>query len=264
MRLLWCWILALACVPIAFSQNTPTITSGGIVNGAGAPSVQGVAPGSLASIFGTNLASTMAISSTVPLSTSLNSVTVTFNNIAAPIQYVSANQVNIQVPWETLPAGVSSSTAQMVFTNDSGNSTQVTVSIVAVAPALYNLGGQAIAYNLSDGSLVAPANSIPGIPTHPAVIGDPNGITLFATGLGPVDSPVQDGASSSGNALNPPMVLIGGMAAQVTFAGLSPQLVGVNQINVVIPTGTPTGNAVPLQIQAGGVNSNTVAIAISQ
>jgi uncharacterized protein (TIGR03437 family) len=67
------------------------------------------------------------------------------------------------------------------------------------------------------------------------------------------------------NTLTQPTVLIGGVAAQVTYSGLSPQFVGINQINVMIPAGTPTGNAVSLQIQVNGtVNSNPVSIAVSQ
>jgi uncharacterized protein (TIGR03437 family) len=62
-----------------------------------------------------------------------------------------------------------------------------------------------------------------------------------------------------------PTVLIGGQPAQVVFAGLSPQFVGVNQINVAIPASTPTGNAVSLQISLGGVTTSAaVTIAVSQ
>ncbi len=35
-----------------------------------------------------------------------------------------------------------------------------------------------------------------------------------------------------------------------------PQFVGVNQINVGIPAGTPTGDKVSLQIQVGGVTTD--------
>jgi uncharacterized protein (TIGR03437 family) len=60
-------------------------------------------------------------------------------------------------------------------------------------------------------------------------------------------------------------VLIGNVPAQVVFSGLSPQFVGVNQINVAVPAGTPVGNNVPLQIQIGGLTStNQVTIAVSQ
>ena len=59
--------------------------------------------------------------------------------------------------------------------------------------------------------------------------------------------------------------LVGGVASQVTFSGLSPQFVGVNQINIVLAARTPTGNAVPVQIQVNGsTNSNLVTIAVSQ
>jgi len=62
--------------------------------------------------------------------------------------------------------------------------------------------------------------------------------------------------------LTQPTVTIGGVAAQLVFSGLSPQFVGLNQINVVIPAGTPTGNAVPVQLQMGTFNSNIVSIAV--
>ena len=58
-------------------------------------------------------------------------------------------------------------------------------------------------------------------------------------------------------------MLVGGQPVNVVFSGLSPQFVGVNQINVTLPAGTPTGNAVPLQISIGGiVTANTITIAV--
>ncbi len=60
-----------------------------------------------------------------------------------------------------------------------------------------------------------------------------------------------------------PVVLVGGVAAQVAFSGLSPNFVGVNQINVIFAPGTPTGDQVPLQIQIGGLTSTApVTIAV--
>jgi uncharacterized protein (TIGR03437 family) len=60
-----------------------------------------------------------------------------------------------------------------------------------------------------------------------------------------------------------PVVMIGGVSAQVAFSGLSPQFVGVNQVNVVVPAGVTPGNAVPLQISVGGLTStNQVTMAI--
>lgn len=240
----------------------PVVDPSGVSNAAGASSVQGVAPGSLVSIFGSNLASSMAAAGTVPLSMSLSGVSVMFNNSPAPVQAISGSQINVQVPW-----GIAPGTAQLVATRDDGmSSAPVNVQVAATAPAIYNIGGQGIAIN-SDGSLAAPSNSIPGIATHPAKLGDPNGLTILATGLGAVSAPIADGANSADmvrNTLGAPTVMVGGVAAQVMFSGLSPQFVGLNQINVVLPAGTPTGNAVTLQLQMGTTNSNIVTIAVSQ
>jgi len=248
---------------ISAQTPPPTVDPSGVVNAAGPSSTPGVAPGSLVNIFGTNLASTLASSSSTPLSTSLSNVSVTFNNSPAPIQSISGGQISVQLPW-----GLAVANAQVVVTRDDGAaSAPVTVPVVASAPAIYNIGGQAIAMN-PDGTLAAPANAIPGFTTRPAKIGDPAGITILASGLGAVDSTIADGANSADktrNTMLQPTVMIGGIPAQLVFSGLSAQYPGVNQLNIVIPAGTPTGGAVPLQLQLNGaVISNTVMIAVSQ
>jgi uncharacterized protein (TIGR03437 family) len=256
-------LILLAIATVAFAADPPVINPGGIVNTAGAPSVQAIAPGGLVSIFGSNLAASMTLSDSTPLSTKVGDVTVTINGVAAPIQFASPNQINVQVPWSVQlsdPAG----SGQVVVTNAGTASAAAAVTVAASAPSLYNIGGQAIAVN-ADGSLAAPANSIPGFTTRPAKIGD--ALVIFATGLGAVDPAPVDGANSADqqrNTLAKPVVLIGGVAAQVTFSGLSPQFVGVNQLNVTLAPGTPTGNAVALQIQIGSTNSNLATIAVSQ
>jgi uncharacterized protein (TIGR03437 family) len=66
------------------------------------------------------------------------------------------------------------------------------------------------------------------------------------------------------NTLTVPIVLIGGVSAHVSFSGMSPQFVGVNQLNVEVPNTAP-GNAVSLQIQVGGINSpSSITMAVSQ
>jgi uncharacterized protein (TIGR03437 family) len=92
---------------------------------------------------------------------------------------------------------------------------------------------------------------IPGLNTRPAKTGD--ALQILATGLGAVPSPPADGANSLDalRATNTqPNVRIGGDAAQLQFSGLSPQFVGVNQLNVVVPSGAPTGNAAPCRFES--------------
>ena len=116
-----------------------------------------------------------------------------------------------------------------------------------------------------DGTLAWPAGAVPGLTTHPAKIGD--SVIVYATGLGAVANPPADGENSL-DQLRPnlvtPQVMIGGVSAQVGFAGLSPQFVGVNQINVTVPNVAP-GNSVPFQIVLGGITtSDSVTMAVSQ
>jgi uncharacterized protein (TIGR03437 family) len=69
---------------------------------------------------------------------------------------------------------------------------------------------------------------------------------------------IADGAAPGSvltSANTPPIVLVGGITVQVDFAGLSPQFPGVYQLNLTLPSNIPAGNAVPVQIQVGGVTS---------
>ncbi len=271
MRLL---LLALASVLLAGAQ-TPVIAPGGVLNGASFDKTgQPVAPGSLVSIFGTDLAAATASADSVPLSTELSGVSVTFNGVAAPMKdvvHASPDQLNTQVPWEVLPAGTRNGTAQVVVTRNGVASEPLTVSIGA-APGIFTFPGgigQAVAYGNSDGAIAAPGNAALPFPSHPAVINDPNTLVILATGLGDVDPPLVSGHDANDGQLHntvvKPRVLVGGVEAQVVFAGMTPQFVGVYQLNIIIAPGTPTGNAVPLQIVMNGVTSRPeVTIAVTQ
>ena len=258
-------LLTLTFASAALCQ-TPAVNPGGVQNTAGNASSGAVAPGSLVSIFGSNLAGSMAFSDSAPLSTTVGAVSVTIAGYAAPIVSVGSNQINVQVPWET-PTSDSAGPAAVVVTNNGTPAPPVNVTVAASAPSIYSVGGQAMALN-ADGTWAAPSNSIPGINSHPAKIGDPGGIVIFATGMGAVDSMIADGANSSDltrNTLAAPTVTIGGMPAQVISSTLSPQFAGVNQINVVLAPGTPTGNNVSVQITVNGtITSNIASIAVSQ
>jgi uncharacterized protein (TIGR03437 family) len=263
MRALSIAILTICSLSVA-AYAQPSVASGGVLNGASFATGQPVAPGSLVSIFGTNLASTSSAATTVPLSTSLGGVKVTFNNVAAPLNYVSSGQINAQVPFEL----TGSSTAQVVVTNNGTASAPQSLQVASIAPGIFALGGgQAVAYGNTDYQFAAPAGSIPGLTTHPAKILDPQTLVVLATGLGPVNPSIADGVgdpTTIHNTTTMPVVMVGNVAAQVVFSGILPGFPGVYQINIIIQSGTPTGNAVPLQIQMGGITtSNSTTIAVS-
>ena len=262
MKVTYLTILVLVAAVAGYAQNAgnpPAVSGGGVVNAASFAAGQPVTPGSLVSIFGSNLASGTAVADSIPLSSSLSNVSVTFNNVPAPLLFVSTGQINAQLPWDVL-AGAASGTANVVVTSGGTSSAPVTLPVGQFSPGIFAIDfgvGQAIAIN-SDGSLAAPAGSIPGIPTHPAKIGDPTSVIILATGLGALDSTPANGANSLDalrRNITTPVVLVGGQQAQVLFSGASPQFVGVNQINVVLPAGTPTGDKVSLQLQVGGITT---------
>jgi len=262
MRAISLFILAIFSLSLAANAQ-PSVAAGGVLNGASFATGQPVAPGSLVSIFGTNLASTSSAATSVPLSTSLGNVVVTFNNIAAPLNYVSGTQINAQVPFEL----TGSSTAQVVVSNGGAVSAPQSVQLASVAPGIFYFGsGQAIAYGNTDYTFAAAPGSIPGLTTHPAKILDPQTLVILTTGLGPVMPPIATGAGDPTiihNTVTAPTVTVGNVPAQVVFSGILPGFPGVYQVNI-IQAGTPTGNAVPLQIQMGGITtSNQITIAVS-
>jgi len=257
-------------VAAAFAQ-TPVVATGGVVNAASFTLNEGVAPGSLVSIFGTNLASKLATADTIPLSLSLDNVSVTFDNIPAPLLFVNHDPVNGDQINAQLPYAVGTGTAQVVVTNGGQKSAPVNVNVISAAPGIFavNFGvGQAIAYGNSDGQLAAAPGSVSGLTTHPAKIGDPSTLVILATGLGAVNPPVTTGSAITDGQLHrtvvDPVVLVGGVEAQLVFSGAQPQFPGVYQLNIIIASGTPTGDAIPLQLVMNGITTtNQVTIAVT-
>ena len=111
---------------------------------------------------------------------------------------------------------------------------------------------QAASLNVHDGSYNGPA--------HGAV---PGGyIEMFLTGFGPTNPPVPTGAAPPSDtlALIPNVTAtIGGQSVTVQFAGLTPGLVGLGQVNLQIPTGLTPGKY-PVLIRIGGVASAPATI----
>lgn len=261
----------------------PSVVAGGVLNAASftkdaAGHGTAVAPGSLVSVFGTFPGAVQADAATVPFGPTLGGVSVTFNNIPAPVRDVipAANELNVQMPFGVVPTGPAN-TVNVVVTIAGLSSTPVAVPIVPAAPGIFTipptgLGNAVLVFtDPSDnvGKIAAPvsASATIGLPTAPV----PRGSFAFfyATGLGALSPPVADGAGGIDKppqthfATNP-IVMIGGFAASVQFAGQAPGFPGVNQINVIIPSNAPTGDAVPIQVKSsdGSVSSNVGTIAI--
>lgn len=262
-------MIFVACASPALCQS-PAVSEGGVVNGASFSLDQPdkrVAPGSIISIFGTSLAAGPALADSIPISTSLADVqSVTFGGISAPILSVGTQQINVQLPWGEKPPTSGTVNVPVVVTRKSSGASQpVQTPIGQYSPGIFTANasgsGQALALIFPDNAIAAPAGSIPGRLTRPAKPGDI--LEIYATGLGPVMHPPNDGASVSNaesTTIVKPVVTFDGITGVVGFSGLAPGFVGLYQVNVTVPASAPTGSAVPLQIEIGGVTSTKRAV----
>ena len=220
----------------------PQVESSGIVNAASGKSQ--LAPGAIGTIFGERLAKATVTATTTPLPTTLGGVSVTVRGVAAPLYYVSANQLNFQVPW-SIPAGP----AAVQVTVDGVKSNSVAASFLATSPGIF-------AVTHTSGARVSIDN-----PAKPSEI-----LVGYATGFGAVRPTVGVGVSTPVSPLIrtnlSPILTIDGLSAEVLYSGLTPSLVGVNQVNFRIPANAKIGNAQVLLVTIGGQSSQNVTLAI--
>ena len=213
----------------------PAINAGGIVNAASFEAA--VAPGSIATLFGTSLSPGSQIASRLPLPTQMNATSVLVNEVPAPLLFAGPDQINFQIPPGT------QAPAKVVVRQAGVEGAPRPLLLEPAAPALFSVSrdgrGQGAVLH-SNGQLVSAAN--------PAVAGE--ALEIYCTGLG------------ESLLLVVPDVTIGGRRADILFVGNAPGFVGLNQVNVRVPAGVTPGPAVPVRLNHLGRTSNEVTIAI--
>jgi uncharacterized protein (TIGR03437 family) len=223
------------------SGGAPAV--GGVANGASFRS--SFAPGSILSVFGSQLAPTAQSASAVPLPISALGVAVLVNGIAAPLYYVSPGQLNVQIPYQTAAGG----TAQLSI-NNNGQVTTQSFPVAAVAPGIFTD---------PTGALVPAATAAPG-----------QEIAFYITGAGAVSPAIATGAAPAASTplanlpepLQTTTVTIGGIRAAIDFIGIPSGLVGVTQINVQVPSGIAPG-VQPVVVTVGGAASAPATVRIN-
>ncbi len=179
-----------------------------------------------------------------------------FDNVPAPVVYVSSGYASVIVPYEV--AGKSST--QVVAVVNGTKSAPFTVPVTAAVPGIFTAdasgSGQAAVLN-GDGTFNSARN--------PAARGST--IAFFITGEGQT-SPAGVTGSITASIISPQLpvsVSFGSTpAANYAFVGEAPgEVAGLLQINVTIPDLAPTGNAVPLNVSIGTHNTQAgITIAI--
>ena len=215
---------------------------------AGAP----LAPGAVARIFGTDLAPSRAEAPSGPLPPSLNGVTVLVGAREAPVYFVSPDQINVQIPWETEPGREHT----LVVSTNGGFTLPDSITVTPVRPGLYTSqdNGLVVALHL-DGTFVTP--SAPAKPGEDVIVYlEAMGITAPAVAdgaPGPIDPPAAPQAQ--------PGITIDDQEANIVWARLTPGIVGSYQIRFTVPPGSRTG-VLPMWAHQNNVASNAGALAV--
>jgi len=231
------------------AQTGPVASAGGAVNNATFGAGEPLAQGDIVALFGSQLSTASpSVTSGIPLPTNASGVQVLVNGTATPLYYVSASQIDFQLPYEaTSGAG----TIQVVRNGTAGN--LIYTNVTTREPRVYvitNAAGQNITSAHQGDVLV-----------------------IYGVGFGPTTPFVATNTAAPSN----PAATIAGITqgcfgasnpfqkatcATAQFAGLTPTFVGLYQVNIQIPQGV-TGAEVPLYfILPDSSISNTLTLAI--
>ncbi len=222
-------------VAVSVGNPAPTFTVAGVVNAASyAPAP--VSVGEIVVIFGQNFGS-------------LDSTSVLFDNNPSKIIYLTPTQLAATVP---PTAGNGQTTALQIQTSHDVFSAPVSLPIAPAAPGFFTSDasgkGQVAAIN-QDNTVNSAANPAPARSV----------VALYGTGGGALTNDTLPRISL------PVSATIGGVNAQVLYAGIAPgEPDGVIQINVQVPTGLTPGPAGVLVTIGNATTQLGVTLAVSE
>ncbi len=221
-----------------------------------------LAPGSLAAAFGQGLARETAVATALPLPGVLAGTRLVFQKpdksfITSPLLFVSPGQINFVVP--SLPDGA---TPVVATIDDKGVSTGA-VEIQRVAPGLFsaNADGRGVAAAVAlkvaaSGAQTsqltfqcgATRGSCVSLPIDVGGETDQVILLLYGTGI------------RGRSALSQVTATIGGVSAEVLYAGSQGEFAGLDQVNVRLPRSLAGRGEVNVVLMVEGKTANTVTV----
>lgn len=251
-------------VPVQFvveAQTAPIAYAGGAVNNGTFASGESLAQGDIAAVFGDQLTLDAETYPTgLPLPAIIAGTQVMVDGIAAPLFVITGGQIDFEVPFEVPPGPT---TLQVIRNGQMGN--LIAVNIASVTPRFLLLNGGPYAVLNTPGT----SPLVTGNPTHPAKAGDV--IVAYVIGLGQTTPPMTTGAAAAAtppSAVENVKVCLGGttpfskaVCSTPQYAGPSPGLVALYQLNIEIPAGLPSGDTA-MYFFVGKTESNIVQITL--
>jgi uncharacterized protein (TIGR03437 family) len=213
-----------------------------------------LASGEIASIFGTNLASTTQSSTTQPPPTSLGGVSVLVNGTAVPVYFVASGQINFVLPSPLTPGA-----ASVVVHSGSSPDIIASATVQPVAPALFSADASGHGAAAATAIMVTPA----GQSALPVISCTSSGCVTVPLKLG-VDTPIYLTLYGTGIRNAPSLAAvtctIGGVSVPVQYAGPQPQYAGLDQVNVPLTLNLRGLGEVDVIVTVSGQASNAVRV----
>lgn len=208
-----------------------------------------VSPGSIATLFGTNLADATAAAAlgpnSGPLPQVLGGVTLVCSGRLLPLLYVSPQQINF-----VMASGLDPGSQKLEVHRQSGPILTVGFTVDHVAPGLF---------------AVVHADGTPVTAASPAGSGE--WLIVLGTGFGTYQSPLPDGFPAPDDPPDPLVeslqVLLGGQPVTPDFVGAAAGLIGIAEARFRLPAGFGAGNSVDLAVTIGDATSNTLSVPVN-
>ncbi|MGE0126642.1 MAG: hypothetical protein AB7U82_00955 [Blastocatellales bacterium] len=220
-----------------------------------------LAPDEIAAAFGAFVTQGNQVYSaqSVPLPTTLGGVSVKIGNTDAGLFFVSVGQINFQIP----PGLADTANATITVTNSDNTTRTGTFTIVRASPGVFSAKatgqGVAAAQTTFDGTVFQSIANPDGTEkdVDAGTKTKPNALVLYATGIR--NTPAQNPTDGNGVA-EAVTVKFQGVAGSVFFAGPVQGLVGLDQINVIIPPELAGLGSVNIVVTVNGRTANTVTM----
>ncbi|MEO6724507.1 MAG: DUF1800 family protein, partial [Blastocatellia bacterium] len=223
-----------------------------------------IAAEEIVAAFGSNLASSTVVANTLPLPTQLGGVSVKVRDSLnverlAPLFFISPTQINFQIP-----AGTATGATVLTVVNNNANAATANMPVSSVAPGLFTAD--------ASGMGLASANVLrikaDGTQTYEPIGRFDSSLLKFVSlpvDLGPNTDQVflilyGTGFRNRQNA-NLVKATIGGVNAEVQFAGPQGNFAGLDQMNVRIPRDAGSGE-LDVVVSFDGQTSNAVRVAL--
>ena len=247
----------------------PPISSGGIVLATGLPVVNSISPNAIISVFGREFlpdgtqAASPALDGAGRVATNLAGVCLEIDGKRAPLFAVFPNQINAQAPHDLTLGQAQVAAIGGCGAEDELRGLAATVEVASVSPAFFsfplNSSGRnpAAALHGNGPALVGSRGSIPGVDIYPAAPGEV--ITLFGTGFGPTEPPLETGQipGIAAEIASDVEIAFGGitlLSEHILYAGAAPCCAGLYQFAVRVPRGLPEGR-IPVTAAVQGVST---------